>query len=112
MDSSFFQLALRAAAALAMVAGLIYLTGWLSRRVQRSGALNAAFRGRRLKVLESARTGMDAGLYLVEVDEIPVLVAVSRGGVAISTLGRAHRDGSTGDSGGTDGGAEGEVEAE
>lgn len=103
---------------------MIYLTGWLSRRVQRSGALNAAFRGRRLKVLESARAGMDVGIYLVEVDDVPVLVAVSRGGLAISTLGRqcagdrtcdsggAFDGGGTADGSGTGGGAEGEVGAE
>ncbi len=78
------ELLLRAAAALAIVAGLIYFAGRLLRRAQAAGLIRAAAGERRIRVLETARLGPDSYIHLVQVDGLAVLVATGRGGVAVS----------------------------
>ncbi len=84
MERSMAELLLRAAAALTIVAGLIYLSGHLFRKAQAAGLIRAAASGRRIKLLETARLGPDSYLHLVHVDGRIVLVATNRGGVAVS----------------------------
>ncbi|GEM_PF-6260512 len=78
------ELLLRAAAALAIVAGLIYLAGYLLKRAQAAGLIRAAAGQRRIRLLETARLGPDSYIHLVQVDGRTVLVATGRGGVAMS----------------------------
>lgn len=78
------ELALRAAAALTVVAGFIYLSGHLLRKAQAAGLIRAQAGGRRIKLLETARLGPDSYLHLLEVDGRTVLVATGRGGVSMS----------------------------
>lgn len=78
------ELLLRAAAALTIVTGLIYLSGHLLRRAQAAGLIRGAVSGRRIRLLESARLGPDSYLHLVHVDDRTVLVVTGRGGVALS----------------------------
>ena len=78
------ELLIRAIAALAVVVGLIYLSGHLLKKAQAAGLIRAAASGRRIKSLETARLGPDSYLHLVQVDDRTVLVATGRGGVAVS----------------------------
>lgn len=78
------ELLLRATAALAVVSGLIYLSGHLLKKAQAAGLIRAAAGERRIKLLETARLGPDSYLHLVQVDDATVLVATGRGGVAVS----------------------------
>ncbi len=78
------ELLLRATAALAIVSGLIYLSGHLLKKAQAAGLIRAVAGERRIKLLETARLGPDSYLHLVQVDDGTVLVATGRGGVAVS----------------------------
>ena len=80
------ELLLRAIAALVVVSGLIYLSGHLLKKAQAAGLIRVAASGRRmrLRLLETARLGPDSYLHLVQVDDRTVLVAMGRGGVAVS----------------------------
>lgn len=78
------ELLLRAIAALTLVVGLIYLSGYLLKKAQAAGLIRAAANGRRIKSLETARLGPDSYIHLVQVDDRTVLVATSRGGVAVA----------------------------
>ncbi len=80
------ELLLRAIAALTVVSGLIYLSGHLLKKAQAAGLIRAAASGRRIKSLETARLGPDSYIHLVQVDDRTVLVATSRGGVAVSVV--------------------------
>ena len=80
------ELLLRAIAALTVVSGLIYLSGHLLKKAQAAGLIRAAAGGRRIKSLETARLGPDSYIHLVHVDDRTVLVATSRGGVAVSVV--------------------------
>ena len=80
------ELLLRAIAALTVVSGLIYLAGHLLKKAQAAGLIRAAAGGRRIKSLETARLGPDSYIHLVQVDDRTVLVATSRGGVAVSVV--------------------------
>ena len=80
------ELLLRAIAALTVVVGLIYLSGHLLKKAQVAGLIRTAASGRRIKSLETARLGPDSYIHLVQVDDRTVLVATSRGGVAVSVV--------------------------
>ena len=80
------ELLLRAIAALTLVVGLICLSGYLLKKAQAAGLIRAAAGGRRIKSLETARLGPDSYIHLVQVDDRTVLVATSRGGVAVSVV--------------------------
>ena len=80
------ELLIRAIAALVVVSGLIYLAGHLLKKAQAAGLIRAAAGGRRIKSLETARLGPDSYIHLVQVDDRTVLVATSRGGVAVSVV--------------------------
>ena len=80
------ELLIRAIAALTVVSGLIYLSGHLLKKAQAAGLIRAAAGGRRIKSLETARLGPDSYIHLVQVDDRTVLVATSRGGVAVSVV--------------------------
>jgi len=84
MERSMAELLLRATAALAVVAGLIYILGYLLKRAQAAGLIRAAAGARRIRPIETARLGPDSYLHLVQVDDRTVLVATGRGGVAVS----------------------------
>ena len=78
------ELLIRAIAALVVVSGLIYLSGHLLKKAQAAGLIRVAASGRRMRLLETARLGPDSYLHLVQVDDRTVLVAMGRGGVAVS----------------------------
>ena len=63
------ELLLRATAALAIVSGLIYLSGHLLKKAQAAGLIRAVAGERRIKLLETARLGPDSYLHLVQVDD-------------------------------------------
>lgn len=74
---------LRAAFALAVVAGLIYFVAWLLKKGRASGLIGMAGLQRHIHVVESARLGPDSYLHLVKVDGKTALIGVGRGAMSI-----------------------------
>ncbi|MDD2201760.1 MAG: flagellar biosynthetic protein FliO [Firmicutes bacterium] len=83
MEESMAKLLLRAAFALAVVAGLIYFVAWLLKKGRVSDLIRMAGPQRRIHVVESARLGADSYLHLVKVDGKAALVGVGRGAMSI-----------------------------
>jgi flagellar biogenesis protein FliO len=96
MEESMAKLLLRAAFALAVVAGLIYLVAWLLKKGRLSGLIKMAGPERRIHVVESARLGADTYLHLVDVDGKTALIGVGRGAMSIIQWPPSGRDGSRG----------------
>lgn len=98
------MLLLRAALALAAVAGLIYLVAWLLKKARASGMIKVSGPERRIRLIETARLGADSYLHLAEVDGKIALIGVGRGGISIVQWPRGSGQEGTGDMPDGDGG--------